>query len=65
MKLPSTLNIPAWINHNVNILESLPADAELLGKAVGEVPDFDNDFYKLCILDKTTFLSLKGMIESK
>ena len=59
-QLPGTLNTPAGNYHGENILEGFAADAELLAHAVAEAPEFDNDFYKLCILDNSYIFEFKG-----
>ena len=48
---PGSLITPTGSYHGTDILEGFTADAELLGQHVGEAPEFDNSFYKLCILD--------------
>ena len=57
---PSTLHTPAGTYHNANTLEGFAADAELLGQSVGQTPEFDNDFYKLCVLDNRYIFEFKG-----
>ena len=57
---PPTLNTPAGTYHGTDTLEGFTADAELLGKAVGEVPGYDNKFYRLCILDNFYVFDFKG-----
>ena len=48
---PSLLNTPAGAFHGMDTLEGFTVDAELLGQAVDEAPEYDNKFYKLCKLD--------------
>ena len=48
---PTVLNTPTGTYCGANILEGFTADAEYLGRAVGETSHFDNEFYKLCKLE--------------
>ena len=57
---PSSLNTPTGIYHGDDILEGFTADAEYLGRAVGENSEFDNEFYKLCRLDNYYIFEFKG-----
>ena len=57
---PNVLNTPTGTYYGMDTLEGFAADAELLGKAVGEAQEFDNDFYKLCILDNCYIFEFKG-----
>ena len=57
---PTTLNTPAGTYHGVDTLEGFTVDAELLGQAVGESPEYDNEFYKLCVLDNSYIFEFKG-----
>ena len=59
-KSPAILNTPAGTYHGINTLEGFTVDAELLGQAVGESPEYDNEFYKLCILDNLYIFEFKG-----
>ena len=59
-KSPAILNTPAGTYHGINTLEGFTIDAELLGQAVGESPEYDNEFYKLCILDNLYIFEFKG-----
>ena len=59
-KYPSTLNTPLGTYYGRNTLEGFTADAELLGQAVGEAIEYDNEFYKLCILDNCYIFEFKG-----
>ena len=59
-KYPSTLNTPLGTYYGRNTLEGFTADAELLGQAVGEAIEYDNEFYKLCILDNCYIFDFKG-----
>ena len=52
-QLPSILNTPAGEYRDSGVLEGFAADAEVLGQAVGEAPQFDNHFCKLCVLDNS------------
>ena len=56
----TTLNTPPGTYHGQDTLEGFTADAELLGKAVGAAKEFDNKFYKLCILDNSYIFEFKG-----
>ena len=42
-KSPTLLNTPAGTYHGINTLEGFTADAELLGEAVGESAEYDNE----------------------
>ena len=57
---PGSLITPTGSYHGTDILEGFTAYAELLGQEVGEVPEFDNSFYKLCILDNLYIFEFKG-----
>ena len=59
-KSPSTLVTPAGTYNDVNTLEGFTVDAELLGRAVGVSPEYDNDFYKMCILDNYYIFEFMG-----
>ena len=59
-KPPTTLHTPAGTYHGTNVLEGFTADAELLGQAVDTSPEFDNEFYKICILDNHYIFEFKG-----
>ena len=54
------LNTPLGTYQGLDTLEGFTADAELLGKHVGEAPEYDNEFYKLCVLDNSYIFELKG-----
>ena len=56
---PSTLCTPTGIFRGEDILEGFTVDAEVLGQAVGESPAYDNEFYRLCLLDNHYIFSLK------
>ena len=56
----TTLKTPLGTYHGQDTLEGFTADAELLGQAVGEAKEFDNEFYKLCILDNSYIFEFKG-----
>ena len=55
----TTLNTPAGTYHGTDILEGFAKDAELLGEFVGEAPQYDNQFYRLCIQDNKFIFDLK------
>ena len=57
---PSTLHSPAGTYHDQDTLEGFTADAEMLAKPVGVSSEFDNHFYKTCILDNFFILEFKG-----
>ena len=56
----TTLKTPLGTYHGQDTLEGFTADAELLGQAVGEAKEFDNDFYKFCILENSFIFEFKG-----
>ena len=57
---PLTLSTPVGYYRGADTLEGFHADAEFLGKAVGEAKEYDNDFYRLCILDNYYVFDFKG-----
>ena len=57
---PSVLNTPVGAYYGPSILEGFTSDAEYLGRAVGESSHFDNEFYKLCILENHYIFEFKG-----
>ena len=57
---PTVLNTPSGTYHGTDTLEGFAADAELLGRPVGESPDYDNEFYRLCIIDNHYIFDFKG-----
>ena len=57
---PTLLNTPSGTYHGMDTLEGFTADAELLGQAVTEAPEYDNKFYKLCKLDNCFIFEFKG-----
>ena len=59
--LPVTaLNTPAGTFYGSDTLEGFAVDAEILGKFIGETQEYDNDFYRLCILDNHYIFEFKG-----
>ena len=58
--ITNKLVTPVGTYYGDNVLEGFAADAEHLGKFVGECSDFDNDFYRLCIVDNTYIFDFKG-----
>ena len=58
---PNTLTTPAGDGtyHGTDTLEGFTADAELLGSNTGESETYDNEFYKLCILENCYIFDLK------
>ena len=59
-KSPTTLNTPAGTYYGASTLEGFTVDAEILGQAEGESAEYDNEFYKLCILDNLYIFEFKG-----
>ena len=51
--------------YDEDILEGFAADAEYLGRHVGESSTFDNAFYKLCIEDNQYIFQLKEQLSRK
>ena len=49
----TTLHTSAGDYHGGDILEGFAKHVEMLGKFVGESPEFDNKFYRLCIQDNS------------
>ena len=57
----TVLNTPAGTYYGTDTLEGFAADAEILGKFVGESStDYDNDFYRLCTMDNHYIFEFKG-----
>ena len=56
----TSLHTPLGEYHGKDTLEGFAGDAELLGRNVGEKPEYDNTFYKLCIEDNKYIFELKG-----
>ena len=54
------LETPVGCYYGADILEGFTADAEFLGRAEGVCPGYDNDFYKMCIIDNFCTLEFKG-----
>ena len=57
---PATLHNPAATFYGADTLEGFTVDAEILGQAVGESPEYDNEFYRLCKLDNHYIFEFKG-----
>ena len=57
---PYTLNTPGGTYLGRNTLEGFTVDAEILGQAVSDTTEFDNEFYKLCVLDNLFVFEFKG-----
>ena len=55
----SALHTPAGDYFGNDILEGFARDAEILGEFVGETPDFDNHFYRLCVQDNIFIFEFK------
>ena len=53
------METPVGCYYGADILEGFTADAEFLVRAEGVCPGYDNDFYKMCIIDISALLSLK------
>ena len=53
------LHTSAGVYHGGDILEGFAKHAEMLGKFVGECPEFDNKFYRLCVQDNTYIFDFK------
>ena len=56
----STLYTPAGEYHGGDILEGFARDAERLAEFVGVSPEYDNQFYKLCIKDNSYIFEIKS-----
>ena len=56
----TTLNTPAGSYYGSDTLEGFAVDAEILGQYVGESKEYDNDFYRLCIMDNHYIFEFKG-----
>ena len=52
-KCITTLHTSAGVYHGEDTLEGLAQEAETLGRFVGESPQYDNSFYRLCIQDNS------------
>ena len=55
----TALHTPAGDYFGKDTLEGFAGDAELLGRAVGERPEYDNAFYRLCIQDNQYIFEFK------
>ena len=56
----STLCTPKGVFYGEDILEGFTVDAEMLGQVVGEAAEYDNEFYRLCVLDNSYIFEVKG-----
>ena len=56
----TTLNTPAGTYYGKDTLEGFAVDAEILGQFVGESKEYDNDFYRLCLMDNHYIFEFKG-----
>ena len=54
------LETPKATYYGTDTLEGFASDAELLGQFVGETDEFDNKFYKLCIMDNHHIFEFRG-----
>ena len=59
-RMTNKLVTPVGTYHGKDVLEGFAADAEHLGKLVGESGEFDNEFYRLCIADNSYIFDFKG-----
>ena len=50
---------PVGTYRDTGVLEGFAADAEYLGRAEGECPEYDNDFYRLCKMDNHYIFEIK------
>ena len=57
---PTKLVTPVGEYTGADILEGFAADSEKLGQAKGECEGYDNDFYRLCIMDNMFIFDFKG-----
>ena len=57
---PPKLVTPVGTYVGNDILEGFAADAEYQGRARGEPPIYDNDFYRLCKADNSLIFEFKG-----
>ena len=49
----TSLHTSAGVYHGGDTLEGFAKDAEILGRFVGESPEYDNSFYRLCIQENS------------
>ena len=56
---------PTGTYFGTDVLEVFAADAEYLGKPVGESNEFYNEFYRLCIEDNMSFFLFQRHIHSQ
>ena len=59
-KAPTKLITPVGTYYGDDILEEFAADSENLGRLKGDCKEFDNDFYRLCVLDNAYIFDFKG-----
>ena len=57
---PTKLVTLAGVYTGDDLLKGFAADSEILAKAKGESPEFDNNFYKMCILDNRYLFDFTG-----
>ena len=57
---PTELITPAGVYNGQDILEGFAADSEMLAKPKGESSEYDNGFYKLCMLDNKYIFEFTG-----
>ena len=55
----TVLHTPAGDYYGNDTLEGFAKDAELLGSFVGDSPEYDNEFYRLCIQDNQYIFDFK------
>ena len=59
-KATTKLITPVGTYYGDDILEGFAADSENLGRLKGDCKEFDNDFYRLCVLDNAYIFEFKG-----
>ena len=59
-QIPNVLHTPAGTYHGEDTLEGFTADAELLAQEEGVSSQYDNEFYKTCIIDNFYIFEFKG-----
>ena len=58
--LTTKLDTPVGTFFGQDVLEGFTADAEYLGRAEGEGPDYDNHFYRMCMEENQCILEFYG-----
>ena len=54
------LHTPAGVYYGGDTLEGFAKDAEILGQSAGEMKEYDNEFYRMCIQDNQCIFDFKG-----